>query len=125
MKAVCMLALAVFFCADTALAHHSYAMFDVKKTLSLTGTVKDWQWTNPHTWLVLVAPGPEGEGTEWNIESSSPAIWRHYGGNRDMVKSGDRVTVVMHPLRSGAIGGELQAITTADGKTYDLSQATP
>ena len=121
MKAVRATVVAVLLVADAASAHHSYAMFEVNKTVSLTGTVSKWEWTNPHTWLVVVAPASDGKNVEWQIEGSSPAVWRRYGRNREIVKTGDRVTVMIHPLRSGANGGQLQSITTADGKTIDLS----
>jgi hypothetical protein len=107
----------------SALAHHSYAMFEVNKTITLTGTVKSWQWTNPHTWLVMVAQDARHKDVEWQVEGSSPTILHKYGATRDLIKAGDRITVVIHPLKSGANGGQLQSITNADGKTIDLADA--
>jgi hypothetical protein len=106
-----------------AVAHHSYAMFEVNKTVTLTGSVKSWQWTNPHTWLVMVSPDAQNKDVEWQVEGSSPTILHKYGATRDMIKAGDRVTVIIHPLKSGAHGGQLQSITTADGKSIDLAEA--
>jgi hypothetical protein len=124
MKYICTVLL-LLTSADLASAHHSYAMFDVQKTLSLTGTVKSWQWTNPHSWLVMTVPDAAGEEVEWGLEGSAPTIYRRYGMTRDAVKAGDRITVVVHPLRSGANGGQLQSITTSDGKTFDVSAPQP
>ena len=107
----------------SASAHHSYAMFEVDKTVSLTGTVKSWQWTNPHTWLVMMAADAANKEVEWQVEGSSPTILHRYGVTRDLVKAGDKVTVVVHPLKSGGNGGQMQSITTADGKTIDLASA--
>jgi hypothetical protein len=73
----------------------------------------------------MVVSDSRGELVEWSIEGSSPAIYRRYGGSRDMVRAGDRVTVVVHPLRTGANGGQLESITTGDGRTLDFSKSAP
>ena len=114
---------AMLLLAPLAWAHHSFAMFDEHKTLSLTGTVKTWEWTNPHSWLVVQAADANGNDVEWQIEGSSPTIFRRVGLARDAIKVGDRVTVVIYALRSGASGGQLRSVTTADGMTYDLAAA--
>ena len=98
--------------------HHSYAMFDRTKDLSLHGTVKDWQWTNPHTWMVLMVSGPQGETVEWNLEGQSTQVLRMLGWNREMVKPGDEVTVHINPLRSGGNGGQIAGVVAADGHVY-------
>jgi hypothetical protein len=93
--------------AAPALAHHSFAMFDNQKTLSLDGTVKDFQWTNPHTWVQLVVKEPNGKETEWSIEGSSPNALARSGWKRTVLKPGDRAVVVIHPLKDGTNGGSL------------------
>jgi hypothetical protein len=99
-----------------ALAHHSFAAFDQSRTLTLKGTVKDWQWTNPHTWLVLEVPDPSGSTQEWNIEGQSPQVLRREQGfSRDIVKPGDKVIVTIHPRRDGSNGGSFIGVTAADG----------
>jgi hypothetical protein len=104
--------------AVPASAHHSYAMFDLQKDVMLTGAVKDWQWTNPHTWLVLDQATDNGKAMEWRLEGSSPGVLRQKGWGREMVKAGDRVTVRMHPLKDGSAGGQISGITAADGHDY-------
>jgi hypothetical protein len=123
MNAFSAAALTVLLFAKAASGHHSYAMFEVNKTTTLTGTVKTWEWTNPHVWLVVVTRDTHGENVEWQIEGASPSAWRRYGASRDMVKAGDQISVIIHPLRSGANGGQLQSITTASGKIFDLAVA--
>jgi hypothetical protein len=118
--------LAGVFFTSPALSHHSYAMFDHEKEVVLTGTVKDWQWTNPHTWLVLDVMDGEGNLVEWNIEGQSPQVLRLQGfAGKDTMKQGDKVTVHIRPLRDGTTGGQLASVTTADGRTYLGSPAKP
>lgn len=121
MKKSCVALLLLLGFVGTASAHHSFAMFDEQKTVALTGTVKVWEWTNPHSWLVLVTQDAQGNNIEWQIEGSSPNNFRRAGVSRDIVKAGDRVTVMIYPLKSGAHGGQFRGITTADGKTIDLA----
>ena len=105
--------------AAPLLAHHSYAMFDRDKDVVLVGTVKEWQWTNPHTWLVLDVLDDQGKLTEYSIEGQSPQVLRLLGfPGKDMIKPGDKVTVHIHPLRDGTAGGQLASVTAPDGQTY-------
>jgi Family of unknown function (DUF6152) len=109
-----------------ALAHHSYAMFERDKDLALSGTVKEWRWTNPHTWLVLAVLDNQGKLVEWSIEGQSPQVLRLLGfPGKDMVKAGDKVTVHIHPLRDGTNGGQLVSATTSDGQTYGGTPPKP
>jgi hypothetical protein len=102
-----------------ALSHHSYAMFDRDKDVGLVGIVKVWQWTNPHTWLVLDVTDSDGKLSEWSIEGQSPQVLRLLGfPGKDMIKPGDKVTVHIHPLRDGTAGGQLASVTAPDGQTY-------
>jgi hypothetical protein len=87
-----------------SLAHHSGAMFDDKKSTTLTGTVKDYQWTNPHCWIQVLVPGAQGP-IEWSIEMGSPAQLFRGGWKRGTLKPGDKITVAIHPLRDGTNGG--------------------
>ena len=102
-------------CAAPVAAHHSYAMFDATKNIALTGTVKDWKWTNPHTFMLLAVPGPGGRAVDWSLEGQSPQVLRRKGWEREMVKVGDKVTMNINPLKAGSNGGQFIAITTADG----------
>ena len=99
-----------------AAAHHSFAMFDRTRQVSLAGVVKSFQWTNPHSWVQLaVRKGSADE--EWAIEALSPNVLGRQGWKRNTLKAGDKVTVVINPLRDGKLGGNLVSITLADGRT--------
>ena len=99
--------------AMPASAHHSFAMFDKTKEIELKGaTVKDWQWTSPHTWLFVVAP----DGTKYSIEGGNPGAMRRDGYAKGSMAPGDKITVYMAPLRSGEKGGSVNAVVLKDGK---------
>lgn len=92
-------------------AHHSYAMFDMKKDVALEGTVSEFQWTNPHIWIDLVAIDKgTGQSTKWSIEGSAPTSLRAMGWRQDSLKQGDQVSLVVHPLKDGSHGGTLVKI---------------
>jgi Family of unknown function (DUF6152) len=101
--------------SGTALAHHSFAMFDQGKETKLVGTIKEVQWTNPHIWLQVVAKDASGKDVEWSIEGGSPNGLARQGWKRSSVKSGDQVEVVIHPLKNGDKGGSLMRVSV-DGK---------
>ncbi len=91
-----------------AYAHHSFAMYDRTKVLTLKGNVKSFQWTNPHCVIwVLVQPEGGGEPQEWSFETTSPGVLTRGGWTRNSVKPGDRVAVEFYPLRDGSHGGGL------------------
>jgi hypothetical protein len=96
--------------AGPALAHHAFAMFDTSRELTLDGTVKQFQWTNPHTWVQLMVKDPDGREVEWGIEGASPNNLSRFGWSRNSIKAGDHVQVVVHPLKDGSIGGSLVKI---------------
>ncbi len=97
--------------AGPATAHHAFAMFDTNRELTLDGTVKEFQWTNPHTWVQLLVKDSAGKEVEWSIEGSSPNNLARFGWTRNSIKSGDHVQAVVHPLKDGSIGGSLVKIT--------------
>jgi hypothetical protein len=98
-----------------ALAHHSFAVYDRTKTLTLKGTVKIFQWTNPHSVVwVLVQPAGGGEPQEWSFETTSPGVLTRDGWTRNSIKPGDRVSVEFNPLRDGSHGGGLNSVTLLD-----------
>ena len=86
------------------------------KTVSLTGTVKSFEWTNPHSWLEIEVSGPGGKPTQWSIELNGPETLFRQGFRPDNPKVGDKVTVVAHPLRDGRHGGSVVSVKLADGK---------
>jgi hypothetical protein len=107
-----------------ALAHHSYAMFDRDKKLALTGTVKEFRWSNPHAWMEIYVPNDKGGTDMWGVEMNSPNNLARQGWKSTVVKPGDKVTVVIHPLRSGEKGGSFMSLTLPSGQTLSDSPRT-
>jgi hypothetical protein len=107
--------LAIF--AASAVAHHSFAIFDHTRTLTLQGTVRNFQWTNPHGYIELdIESGLEGV-PEYSLELTSINMLRRAGWRSTDLKTGDKVTVVTAPLLDGEPGGLLLELRTADGRT--------
>ena len=100
------------------IAHHSFAMFDQKKVMTLNGTVHEFQWTNPHSWIELDVPQKSG-AQRWSIELNSPNNLKRQGWKRDSIKPGDKVTVRIAPLRSGEHGGLFLDVKLPSGKVLD------
>jgi len=100
----------------TALAHHSFSMFDMKTTKTITGTVKQFEWTNPHTWLWVMVPNEKGELEQWGIEGMSPNFLGRRGWSKSTLRPGDKVAVEIHPLRNGEHGGTFLNVTLPSGK---------
>jgi hypothetical protein len=96
-------------------AHHSFAMFDMTKTLVLNGTVTEFQWTNPHSWLQVKVPDGKGGADDWSIELGTVSGLRQAGWKPGTFKPGDKVTVTVHPLRDGKKGASLVTATLPDG----------
>lgn len=103
--------------ASPALAHHSYAMFDRDKELKLNGTIKDFAWTNPHSWIEIDVPNTSGGTDTWGVECNSPNNLARMGWRSTSLKPGDKVTISIHPLRSGEHGGSFMYVTFPDGHT--------
>jgi hypothetical protein len=113
--AVVVLLAAMAGAAAPASAHHSFAMYEPTKTLTLKGTVKTFQWTNPHVVIwILVQPEGGGAPQEWSIETTSPGVLTRDGWTRQSIKPGDRVSVTFSPLRDGSHGGGLNSVTLLD-----------
>jgi hypothetical protein len=100
----------------SAWAHHSFAMFDASKTVQLSGTVKEFQWVNPHSWLQILVPDTGGKTVEWSVEMGGPASLYKSGWRQSYVKAGDKISVQIHPLKDGRAGGSLMSATLADGR---------
>ena len=97
-------------------AHHSTANFDYTKTVELIGKVKTFQMTNPHSFIQVVIADGRGGSVEWSIESGSPGSERRSGWKTDSIKPGDKVTVLIAPVRTGEPMGTLRQITLPGGK---------
>jgi len=98
------------------LAHHSFAMFDTTKMVTLVGTVTAFEWTNPHAYIELDVPGENGAITHWSIELGSPSILQQGGWKFKDLKYGDKITAIVSPLKSGQSGALLSRITMPDGR---------
>lgn len=108
------------FAAAPALAHHSFAMFDHEKTISISGTLKEFEWTNPHAWLHVVATDEKtGRPVEWSFEMGSVGQISAQGWKADSVKPGDKITIMGHPLKDGSRGGQYRSVTFADGRKIE------
>ena len=115
MKRITIAALGLALVAGPALAHHSAAMFDHSKEAVLDGTIKEFGWNNPHSWIRLTANDGTGE-KEWTIEMGAPGGLARAGWTKNSLKPGDHVQLKVSPLKSGAPGGQFKEVTTADGK---------
>ena len=98
--------------------HHSFAMFDLKKTMTLNGTVKEFQWISPHVWIVMTTPVSGGEPKQWAIELSSPRTLARQGFTPKTLRPGMKISIEMHPLKDGSPGGSGTglSLTLPDGK---------
>jgi Family of unknown function (DUF6152) len=106
--------------AFQAQAHHSFAMFDAEKTIAVSGTVKEFEWTNPHSWIHLTAVDPStGRNVEWSFEMGSVSQIAAQGWKADTIKPGDKITVSGHPLKDGSRGGQYRSATLADGRVIN------
>jgi hypothetical protein len=95
--------------ASPAIAHHSYSMFDIDKSVQVEGTVKEFQWTNPHTWINLVVLH-DGKQIDFPVELGSVTILAKLGWNPRTLQPGDKVSVTVHPLKSGNPGGDFVSL---------------
>jgi len=121
-KAVASLVLLVVLASPApARAHHSPVMFDQSKTITLTGTVRLFQWTNPHCYIQVLVD-ESGRQTEWNMEMGAPVYLFNRGWRPSTLKPGDRITITVNPLRSGANGGLVLSVIDADGKPVGRTQ---
>jgi len=110
------LAVAALAASGAVLAHHSFAMFDQARMLPLTGTVHDFQWTNPHAFIDIDVPNAAGGTDLWKVELNSPNNLERQGWHMHTIHPGDKVTVVINPLRDGAKGGLFVQVTLPSGR---------
>ena len=117
LKVASLAAVAAAACVTSALAHHSFAMFDAEKTITLQGTVKEFEWVNPHSWLrINVNDEKTGKAVLWALELSSPSRLVTMGMRADSVKAGDTVSVTFHPMKDGTRGGQFIQAVLPGGK---------
>ena len=108
-----------------AQAHHSTAMFDSDNPIELSGTVTEWQFTNPHVFLMLEVEGEDGQAAVWALEGMSPNVIIRRGWTPQSLKPGDKVTATVRPLHSGEPGGNYSNLRWEDGSTIDPQAARP
>jgi hypothetical protein len=108
--------LAALALAAPAAAHHSGAMFDHTKTVTLTGVVKEFRWSNPHASIEVMVANPAGAMEQWSIECSTPNILVRKGWSLHSFNPGDKVSMTMHPMRDGGHAGFVMAVNTASGE---------
>jgi Family of unknown function (DUF6152) len=121
------LALSTLLGSGLASAHHSAAMFDGGKEITLTGTVKEFQWMSPHCWIQLLVADeahPNAAPVEWGIEMDNPTGLSRHGWKPSSLKTGDRVVVVAHPLRDGTSGAQVVSVSK-DGKPIGKPTEAP
>ncbi len=111
--------------ASPALAHHSFAMFDQSKTITLEGAVKELRWTNPHVFIQVLVKSERGADEEWSIEMTSPEHLARTGWRPGTLKAGDPVTLLIHPLVDGDRGGQYLSGTGPDGPLIGSRFAQP
>ena len=102
--------------AGTVSAHHSFAPFDLTKEKTITGTVSRFEWTNPHSWIWVDVPNEKGGVDNWAVEGMSPNYLARRGWSKTTVKVGDKLSIVVHPMKDGSSAGTFIRATTADGK---------
>ena len=99
-----------------ASAHHSFAMFDRTRETALEGTVREFQWTNPHSWIELDVRNDKGGIDVYNVEMNSPNNLTRQGWKSTSLKTGDKVTVTLNPTRDGTKGGLFVSVLLSDGR---------
>ncbi len=109
-------------CVGPASAHHSAAMFDAQNTVMLDGTVREFQWINPHCFIQLVVRDAEGQEQEWSLEMSAPVHLMRLGWRRTTLQPGQHVSVAIHPLRDGSPGGNVISVTGPDGQQLEATR---
>ena len=119
-KIIMLATVAAFALSVPASAHHSDAMYDSGKQVTINGTVKEFQYTNPHSWIQLLVPATAGAPVEYSIETAAPIVLLRAGIKPSSLQPGDKISLRYHPLKSGAPGGSLIDIKKDDGTTMSL-----
>lgn len=104
-------------------AHHSNVAFAVETVLEAKGVVKEWQWSNPHTWLIMTVDDGKGGSAEWAMEGRAPGVLLRAGWTPKVLKPGDKITVHYSPSKDGSKVGMIARVTMADGRV--LANAPP
>jgi len=108
-----------------AVAHHSAAGVDQTRTVTIVGTLKEFKWANPHSWMDIDVPDDKGQTKLWSVEMTAPAYLARAGWTSKTVKPGDKVTVMVRPMKNGDPGGLFVSITLPDGRVLGQAPAAP
>jgi len=108
-----------------AMAHHSFAMFDTTRTVALDGTVGDFVWTNPHSWIMILVPNAEGVDEQWAIEMGGPAGLGRAGWSAATLSQGMHINLIIRPHTDGTRFGQFMSITLPDGTQLGNPDAPP
>ena len=119
------LALCGLLFSTPLLAHHSAAGIDRTKSVTVAGTVKEFRWANPHSWIDVDVPNDKGGTVTWSVEMTSPTFLVRAGWKSSTLKSGDKVSVTLRPFKNGDPGGLFVSVTTADGAVLTERAAAP
>ena len=115
-RTACLALLGLMVPATSAWPHHSFGAFDMQKVVTVAGTVREFQWTNPHIWIQLDVVNAKGRAEEWGFETASPNVLGRRGWSKQMLHPGDKVSVTYHPSRDGSHGGAVMSVTLPSGK---------
>jgi hypothetical protein len=115
-KQIALAAIVLTLSAAPALAHHSFIMFETTKRVTLSGTVTSFEWTNPHAYIEVDVAEEGGASKHWSVELGSPSILMQGGWKHNTLKTGDKVTLIVNPLKNGNPGGLLFQAELPDGR---------
>ena len=111
-----LLCVLIAFGATGLSAHHSFAPFNLTSEKTIVGTIKQFDWTNPHTWIWIDVPNEKGGVDTWGVEGMSPNYLARRGWTRTTFKPGDKATIVVRPMKDGSPGGMFVRATLANGR---------
>ena len=116
------LGIVLSFASLSSMAHHSGSMFEEKKTITLTGVIKEFQYTNPHSWLIIDVTGDDGKVTSWGFEAEGPSTLLRAGIKKSDFKPGTKLTMTARPMRDGRPAGYwVSCVRESDGKVFNPS----
>lgn len=124
-RAVSIACLPLWLITGVAYAHHSFVSFDMKKTVQFTGVVREFNWTNPHSYIMLETVDSNGRTVDATLEANGPGYLVRQGWKRDTLQPGDKITVMLHPMRDGSPGGDLVGVTLASGRHLSAEPKLP
>jgi hypothetical protein len=106
-------------CGSISAHHGTNASYDMSKLVTMTGTVTEFVWTNPHCQLYFDVKDEKGDLVHWGGEGGSPGVLEKAGWNRKFLKPGDQITITVHPSKAGTPFGVIEKLVLPDGRTFD------